>query len=212
MAFGSAIHSAAEILYRNLMVVKKVPPNEYLLRVFKGAYESFPEDQLIYGEKASKADLFKTAEQIIGLLSDETPPANIVAVEEAKVVDLDALKIIQRVDLVTRSEGDNVLTLWDLKTAARRYGDEEKAKAQEQLSLYAVAYDEPVRLKAKVLLKQKTPSIENVDLEYNPDQGPAVVSEICNVKHAIENGVHYKIRSFRCQTCGYKHLCRPELA
>jgi len=210
LIFGSALHECAEVLYRHWKAFNKPAPQELLERIFWHSYEKTPEEDVIYTETQSKDDLFHTAGQLLGLLVNE-PGLEVLEVETAKVLDLDGLKVPCRIDLVTRGE-DGIPVIWDLKTAARKYGEDELLKVGFQLGLYSLAFNPPFKLKTKVLLKQRTAKIENIDIPGSFEIVEEVIDNIKAVKHAIEAQVHYRIRSFKCAGCGWKYLCdkKPE--
>jgi CRISPR/Cas system-associated exonuclease Cas4 (RecB family) len=207
LVFGSSIHAACQAYYDYWRRFKQVLPKETLHRIFRAHYYRTPDKDILYSEKQGQKELFAMAEGLLSVLVEQPMPEEVIAVEADKIIDLGDFRLIGRADLVTRDKG--VLTIWDIKTARARYGWEETNRAKSQLSTYALAHEEPVKLGVKLLLKQKTPSVEDIPIEYDKSCGESVVEEMRKCITGIEAGIHFKVKSFRCIQCGYRHICKP---
>ncbi len=207
---GVAIHSAAESWFRSIQ--HKVPLSlEILKRVYRitwGKLESF--NPVVYDGK-TREEIQANADLLLELLMAEDV-GEVVGVEVPVRYQLSSdLDFIGRIDLVTRNS-DGQLVIWDLKSSARRYSDDDFRRVCEQLVLYRGALAEPAHLKVMTLVKTKTPVIETHNLV--PSYLNVRVAELGErfrmVKRSIEAGVHFKNRGWLCNGCGFAHVCNAD--
>ncbi|OGJ85796.1 MAG: hypothetical protein A2268_00895 [Candidatus Raymondbacteria bacterium RifOxyA12_full_50_37] len=204
LPFGSGVHAAAEYMYRRQQAFQEPPEVDVLMRIFQSVFDHSTD--VIYGEKQPKEQLFSTARQLLTLLVNE-PPVRVIAVEHEILVPVDGFYVIGRIDLLT--EDQNGLILWDIKTGAKKYSDEDLKRVAQQLALYGLGISKPVRYAVKTLLKLKEPRIENLQVPVTQADHQEIIEQLLMVKDAMECGKPYRIRSYRCETCGFKHLCDP---
>ena len=204
---GIALHAVAETLYNSKMFNMNIDL-ETLCKVYETTFNGLPFENIIYGKK-TKEEIFDNSKQLIKLLHEDKFEEHIMEVEPSHSVKITPdLTAIVKPDLVT-SDIKGSLTIWDIKSAAKSYSEDDLKRVAEQLMLYSLAYDEPVKLKVKLLLKKKKPEIK--DIEINPEELGITYDDIINkfimVKLALESGVHFKSRSWACANCGYAKIC-----
>jgi CRISPR/Cas system-associated exonuclease Cas4 (RecB family) len=205
MALGSGFHSAAEVYYRAVMLKHRIDA-EVLFRIFESRWSRFPADEIIYGEK-DREEIFVKAKQLIDLLVNAPLPHQVLAVERSLSLSLTSnLKIIGRPDLIIR-DSDGWLTICDIKTSAKAYSDEDLFRCANQMLGYGLALDEPVKFKVMLFLKKKVPELINVPIAPDLVGFEEWRNRALMVKLAIEKGIRYRNRSYRCDTCEYGYLC-----
>ncbi len=207
---GVAMHAAAESWFRSRQY--KVPMTlETLVRVYRITWDQLESVRPVVYDGKSREEIEANAVMLLELLMKEDV-GEVVGVEVPVKYRLSSdLDFIGRIDLVTR-DSDDQLVLWDLKTTARRYSDDDFRKVCEQLVLYRGALAEPAHIKVMTLVKTKAPVIESHRLvpSYLNVNEAELVERFRMVKRSIEVGVHFKNRGWQCNGCGFIHVCNAD--
>jgi CRISPR/Cas system-associated exonuclease Cas4 (RecB family) len=202
---GTCLHAAAEAYYRGLYLNRPFDIN-ILFRVFSIMWEQTPENQIIYSAK-EKTEIFDQAHTLLELLIKHERPHQILAIERPLTYQLsNDLKIVGRPDLIFRDK-DGWLTIVDLKSSSKSYGIDERYNATSQIFGYALALQEPVKLRVRLFLKLKEPRIEDVILNPDDIDYTEWKDRFIGVKRAIENNIRFKSRSWQCKSCSFAYLC-----
>lgn len=202
---GSCIHAAAEVWYRSLFIGHTMSAAA-LYRMFKLRWEQAEQDQIMYAAK-DRDELFTKAYDLLDLLVQSDVPHQILGVERNLTYQLTSdLTIVGKPDLIYRAK-DGSLTILDIKTSARSYNDDDLRAVTLQCFTYCMMMKEPAKLVLKLLLKTKEPRI--VDIQLNPEEVNYAEwrDQFIQVKRAIEAGIRYRVRSFKCATCQYAYAC-----
>jgi hypothetical protein len=152
-------------------------------------------------------EIFIKAYDLLDLLVESEQPHEILGVERNMSLQLtNELAIVGKPDLIYRDRDGN-LTILDLKTSARSYSEDDLRAVTLQCFSYCVMMKEPAKLVLKLLLKTKEPRV--VDIPLNPDgiSHEEWRDQFVMVKRAIEAGIRYRVRSFKCATCQYSYAC-----
>jgi len=207
---GVAIHAAAESWFRSIQ--HKVPLSlDVLKRVYRITWEKLEQIRPVSYDAKNREEIMANAELLLELLMAEDI-GEVVGVEIPVKYSISSdLDFIGRVDFVTRNS-DGQLVIWDLKSSARRYSDDDFRRVCEQLVLYRGVLAEPAHLKVMTLVKTKEPVIESHNLL--PTKLNVKESELTErfrmVKRSIEAGVHFKNRGWQCNGCGFAHVCNAD--
>jgi CRISPR/Cas system-associated exonuclease Cas4 (RecB family) len=180
---------------------------ETLFKVFCIRYEREPQDQITYGSK-DRDSIYATARKLLELLVHQVErPHKIVAIERSISYALTPdLTIVGRPDLIAR-DASGRLVLTDVKSTARSYGPDDIRRVTEQCWFYALAMDEAITLRCLLLLKKKTPEIQEIRLSPDDVDYDEMVQKAVGVKASIEAGIHFRVRSWACAGCGFRQFC-----
>jgi putative RecB family exonuclease len=177
LAFGRAIHAAVAHYYRHVKHFGEPLPLAVLKGCFHGEFkEALAQGlEVLYKEGESEQGLRDKGDALLEAFHAKVRPQTVEAVELPFLVDLVdpatgevlGVKLAGVFDLV-ESDGSGSMTIADLKTANRRYG-ETQVENHLQATLYAYAlrrlgYSTDGRntlIRFDVLLKTKQPDLEN---------------------------------------------------
>lgn len=216
LAFGSAFHRAAEeALVQRMTGVEAVIDD--LVKVFEASLdESETAAPIKWGERDDRVGAVEQGRRMLAAwLAAERPPGQVIAVEHAFEVELAPWlpKLQGRADVVL--EGDDHITILDLKTSRTHWGPDEIEAGRDQLLLYAAGLRDlievagkPVRLGWWIVGKVKHPWVETVWL---PAPLPAVDRPIkiaTIVVEAIEKQLFVPSPGWACATCPFRSACR----
>lgn len=168
LVFGGAIHRAVELHFRELLAGNPAPDLDTLLVEYQDAWRERELALVKFGKGEDINTLSRLAERVLLAFqqSDLAHPAGrIVGVEEelrGQVAD-DCPDLLARIDLLI--EGDDALSVIDLKTARSRWSQQQAEDSGEQLLLYSELAKElvpgkPLRLQFLVITKAKSPVVE----------------------------------------------------
>jgi len=215
LAFGSAMHRAMEEALVRRMAGTDIPVAELV-----GAFEVILDEAELeapirWSEKESRESVTAQAKAMLEVWLARPRTGKTLAVEEGFEIELAPwLRLSGRVDLVEETE-DGHLLLTDLKTSRSAWGDEQVLQGQDQLVLYREglrslieAVGKPVRLAWEVLLKQKAPRVEVVELK-DPPTAERAIRTATIVQEAIEKRIFVPSPGvMQCHGCPYRSACR----
>jgi len=153
----------------------------------------------------------------VELYLSEPPPENIVGVEQRFMVPLHNSRgeilekpLVAILDLLC--EDENGLKVVELKTSGRKYSEAETATSL-QVTCYLNAirekYDRPASLYYKVLVKTKTPQVQEIKTERTPADINRLGDLVEMIERAITAKVFYPIENvMNCSTCSFRQPCR----
>ena len=132
MALGSAVHHALAVYHRQLLL-GTLPSSQEIQAEFLNAWNSTETNRPVqYGNGEKKSALLEQGAALIAAYVDESPPQNILAIEEPLMVPIHnshgeflEKPLLAIVDLMTREPDGLVVT--DFKTSARRYSEADAA-------------------------------------------------------------------------------------
>jgi putative RecB family exonuclease len=212
MAFGTSVHAAIEWFQRERLE-GRVPSVEKAVQLFEADWFAQNVEPLVFAEKDDQDSLREKARALIPKYL-AVVSAKPLAVESAFEVDLcdpetgEVLDVRLRgyIDLV--EEGD---VLVDVKTAAR-LPEAGGLERHLQLSTYALAYlldhGRIPTLRLDMLLKQKTPRVEQLPTERSLADLAWTARLIAGTGEAIEAGHFFPNPSWRCTECEYFAACQ----
>lgn len=217
MVLGSAVHkSLAE--YHRLLQAKQPVSRDHVQETFLAAWlQSEGEKKIHYRDGDDRNKMLDQGVALLGLYQDQSPPQEIVAVEQSMMVPLlnSRGEFLQRplvavIDLLYREQGGLVVN--EFKTSGRRFAVSEADNAL-QASAYVHAihhrYDEAARVRYTVLVKTKTPAIQNLDTVRNDDDLGRLGDIAETIERAIEAQIFYPVESpLNCSGCPFFRPCR----
>lgn len=216
LAFGSAIHRAMETALVQRMA-GEAPDLDHIVSVFGGALaDSATEAPIRWSEKETLGTVMAQARAMLAVWLDHPRPGRIIGVEESfDVAVAPWLRLTGRVDVIEESEDGNFLLLTDLKSSRSAWGDEQILQGQDQLVLYREglrplidAIGKPVRLGWEVILKQKTPRVEFIELTDPPPTAERAIKIATIVQEAIERQIYVPSPGWQCSGCPFRAACR----
>jgi len=215
LIFGSAIHSALEAYFRELLTTRWSLGIDALMAVYHETSIQVTLAEVQFGKNEDFASLAQLAKRMLQafLNSDlSRPVGSIIGIEEEFQAPLiaDCPDLFARLDLML--ESDDALTITDFKTARTRWSSGDVNASEGQLLLYHELVqrfaDKPVRLQFAVITKSKEPVIELQTVNPDPQRIERVRRLIKNVWTGIQLQNFYPVPSaMNCPTCGYRDRC-----
>jgi putative RecB family exonuclease len=217
LAFGGAIHAAAEFHFRELMAGNEPPDLDTLLAVYQDEWRQRASDTIRFGKGETVNSLGRLADRMLRAFQacDLSQPAGrIIGVEEELRGRFAAgcPDVLARIDLLT--ETDEALVVTDLKTSRSRWSREQLEDAGEQLLLYhslvaELIPDKPVQLQFAVVTKTKTPAADLLPVDVTPQRLERTKHVVQRVWRSIEAEVFYPAPSpLSCPACPFREACR----
>ena len=150
-------------------------------------------------------------------LAAAPPPERVLDVERAFSLDLTdpdtgqvlPLPLIGAMDAVVVEGGETVI--WELKTAARRWGADQLAYDM-QPTVYQLAARElghrDAAVKLLVTTKAAKPAVQVERLSRGPGDERDLVATAKSLLNAVAAGVDHPARGWQCKGCQYAGACR----
>ena len=228
LAFGRAMDAAVSHFYRHVKHFGEPLPLGVLKGCFQGEFEEALGQGLavLYKEGESEGLLREKGDALLEVFHGKVRPQTVEAVQLPFLVDLVdpatgavlSAKLAVIFDLV-ESDGNGNMTIADLKTAKRRYG-QNQVENHLQATLYAYAlrrlgYSTDGRntlIRFDVLLKSKQPDLESYYAVKAAEDENWALAQVRRVLRAIEAGAYFPIRSWRCPDCPFRRRCAADIA
>ena len=215
LIFGSAIHSALEIFFRELLSGQRSLGIDDLLATYHEAWIQTDLSEVQFGKDEDVASLGRLAERMLQAFLNSAlsrPAGSIIGIEEEFQAPLiaDCPDLYARLDLMVESE--DALLVTDFKTARSRWSSAEANASEGQLLIYHELVqrfaDKPIRLQFAIITKSKEPSVELRTIDPDPQRIARMRRLIQNVWTGIQSGNFYPVPSaMNCPTCGYRDRC-----
>jgi CRISPR/Cas system-associated exonuclease Cas4 (RecB family) len=217
MALGSAVHEGLATYHRHLQSNEPIPAG-HVQETFLSAWQASEDRQPIqFKDKENRDDVLAQGLGLLELYMQETPPQDIVAIEEPMMVPLftSAGECLEKplmavLDLLHRDEHGLVVS--EYKTSGRRYSELE-TEMMLQATTYAHAvqqrYDEKPGVRYVVLVKTKKPQVQYLETVRTD----ADINRLGDIVHAIERAIQaeafYPVEStMNCSGCPFYRQCR----
>jgi CRISPR/Cas system-associated exonuclease Cas4 (RecB family) len=217
LVFGSAIHRAAEFHFRELLAGNPAPDLDTLLDCYQEEWRERAGMPIEFPKRDDVDSLGQLAERVLMAFRNSdvaAPHGTILGVEEelrGKVVE-GCPELLARIDLITETDGDLVVT--DLKTARSRWSQAQAELSDEQLLLYGelarrLAPERSLRLQFAVLTKTKSPVVEVHEVVVDPRRIDRTKRVFERTWAAIESRQVYPAPSvMNCSGCPFQQPCR----
>lgn len=223
LIFGGSIHAALELHYRCRLEGLSATP-EALLSAYHDAWRREVADagagdmsvRFNKGDDQNTVDVL-AHRMIAAFLASPlaTPKGTILGIEEELrvVLDENLPDLLARVDLVTMTDGS--LFVIDFKTSRSRWNEQKAQESGDQLLLYRQTVERmgrslglPVKLHFAIITKAKTPAVQLMQVQTDPDRVAGVTESVSQVWEAIQGGNFYPSPSpMNCVTCPFKSRC-----
>lgn len=215
LIFGSAIHAAIEISFREQLTSGRLLGIDALMAAYHERWIAANLSEVQFGTNEDLAGLGRLAERMLTSFLDSAaskPTGSIIGIEEefqAPLID-NCPDLFARLDLMIETE--EFLTVTDFKTARSRWSLSEVNASEGQLLIYhelvRVLSDKPVRLQFAVITKTKEPVIDVRTVDPNPQRIERIRRLIQNVWTGIQLQNFYPVPSaMNCPSCGYRDRC-----
>ena len=113
------------------------------------------------------------------------------------------------VDLIEEEE-DGTIYITELKTSGKRF-DQMRVSFDLQMSIYAAAREvlgfPTAKLRFCVLVRSRKPSIETYEVVRETTEIAEAGTVVSGVLRAVDAGIFYPVRSWRCATCPVRPAC-----
>lgn len=217
LILGSAVHATLAEYHRQLRD-DKTPMIDHLKQTFVQTWGEIESDKTVaYRPGEGRNDLIEKGITLVEIYLKQPPPENIVAIEEELIVPLYNSRgeflekpLVAVIDLMTRESGG--LLVRDFKTSSRKYGDADAATAL-QVTCYVHAvqerYDEVPEFRYTVLIKTKTPQVQELPAEREHADIGRLGDLIETVERGVTSNLFYPIEnSLNCSGCPFRVPCR----
>ena len=215
LIFGSAIHSALEMFFRELLSGQRSLGIDDLLATYHEAWIQTDLSEVQFGKDEDVASLGRLAERMLQAFLNSAlsrPAGSIIGIEEEFQAPLiaDCPDLYARLDLMVESE--DALQVTDFKTARSRWSSAEANASEGQLLIYHELVqrfaDKPIRLQFAIITKSKEPSVELRTIDPDPQRIARMRRLIQNVWKGIQSGNFYPVPSaMNCPVCSYRDRC-----
>lgn len=216
LVFGSAIHSALEFHYRELLAGEPAPDLDTMLNVYQEAWQARKDDNIDFGKNETVDALGILAESIFLQFKKSElaqPEGRILGIEEELRGQLvpGCPDLLARVDLILEADEEVVVT--DFKTSRSRWSQGNLDASSGQLLLYhelarPLAGNKPLRLEFLVVTKTKQPAIERHTVEVSPLRIARIRRMVERVWASIAAGNFYPAPSpTSCPSCPFREPC-----
>lgn len=217
LVFGSAIHQAAELHYRELLSGNPAPDLDTLLDAYQATWQERDLVAIKFSKDEDVNSLGELAERVLTAFQQSPlakPRGQIVGIEEelrGRIME-ECPELLARVDLLV-DEG-NELLVTDLKTAKSRWSPHQANDSGGQLLLYSELAKEllpgkSTRLQFLVITKAKAPVVEAHTVSIDPARIKRTRSVVRQVWQAMRRGVVYPNPSpMNCPNCPFTEPCR----
>jgi putative RecB family exonuclease len=217
LVLGSAVHQALAEYHRRLQSNKKVSRDEVRV-AFLNAWTEAEQDRTVqFREGDDRQKVLDQGVALLELYQDQSPPEQILAIEQSMMVPLENSRgqflekpLVAVIDLLSRES--NELVVNEFKTSSRRFAESE-VDSGLQASAYAHAilqrYDERARVRYTILIKAKTPAIQNLET-VRTDFDLTRLGDIAEaIERAIASEAFYPVETpMNCSGCPYFRPCK----
>jgi putative RecB family exonuclease len=215
LIFGSAIHAALEVFFRERLSTRQTLGIDALMAVYHESWIETDLSNIRFGKGEDLAGQGRLAERMLQAFLDShasRPSGAIVGIEEevrAPVI-ANCPDLLARLDLMVESEDAILIT--DFKTSRARWSAAETDANEGQLLIYHEVIrelaDKPIRLQFAVITKTKQPDIELRTVDPDPQKIERIRRLVQNVWASIQTGLFYPVPSaMNCPGCGYRDRC-----
>jgi putative RecB family exonuclease len=217
LVLGRAVHEGLAEYHRRLQK-HQACSGEIIRKKFRAAWrQAESEGQIQYRPGETRQELIELGTTLLDTYLQQSPPAQIVAVEQTWVVPLVTSggeildkPLVAVVDLVVRESEQLVVT--EFKTSSRRYSQADLDSAQQATSYAHVMQDRFARLpliRYIVLVKTKTPTIQQIEAKRTAAEVLRLGDIFQSVEWAIAAGAFYPVESPQnCSGCAFREACR----
>jgi putative RecB family exonuclease len=210
LAFGSALHEAAGAYYQSRLEGDTLKPDQ-MLDVYRDTWRAAENIRYFNGDNESS--LQEKAKQMIDVfVQNVDPEAQILGVEEHFKFQIEGVPPFEGyIDLIEESQ-DGVITIADLKTAAKKLADS-NVHSNLQLTAYnigaqALGFDpESLILRLDVITKTKSPELTRHATTRTQQDRDRFIRLVKQVWSAIEHHAFYPKQDWQCGQCAWAEPC-----
>lgn len=214
LAFGSSIHEAVGAFHQSCLEGDPLNASQ-LADVYRQAWMSHADERSIRFSNGDDAEsLTSKAKLMLEVFHGAfDPTVQIVGIEEPFEVDLGKRipPLVGWIDCI-ESSPDGIVSIVDLKTAARRYSDQ-TVQSNLQLTCYslgaqALGFNGETRFRLDVLLKTRNPELVRYETARTDEDRRRFLKLVKSVWRAVKHGDFYPQQGWMCSQCGYAGPCR----
>ena len=213
LAFGSAIHAALAAFYQQLKDEREPMPTLELLQHFDTEWQAqLAAGDVLFGDKEDADTLRTTAHGMLTTFTEEgLRPNEILGIEVPFALELPGREeqLVGAFDLVAKDDDGAVLII-EHKTAARRWS-QDQLRYDIQAAAYTWAAAElglgQVEVCYQLLLKTKTPAVENYRVQRGPADMDDLQATITGILRAVDAHAFWPTRGWQCAGCQFAYAC-----
>lgn len=218
LAFGSAFHGALAVHYAAKKEGRQIADDE-MLEGFRVVWaDKTSTDTPLEKADEDAADPLDLAVRMLAAFQEHVAneDVEVVAIEEPFAAILhnpDTGDVLEEqltgfIDLVVVEDGRHVII--EHKTSAKRYGADQ-LRFDQQLSGYQFAMRQrgwpDVGLRFQIVTKTKAPVVQVEDVLRDEHDEVDFLRTVVGVLKAIDAGVFFPIRGWKCRGCQYRRRC-----
>lgn len=217
LVFGSAVHSAVEHHFNELMAGDEPPKIEALIGEYDRQWNEVDRQAVHFGKGEDVESLRRLATKMLRafqLSSLATPAGHIIGVEEELRGRIVAAcpDLLGRIDLIVETPDELIVT--DLKTSRSRWSRRQADDSAGQLLLYhelvrSFAPGKRLRLQFAVLTKTQQPVVDLHEVSASRQAIDRTKRIIERVWKAVDTAAFYPAPSpMQCAHCSFREPCR----
>ncbi|AFM24874.1 RecB family exonuclease [Desulfomonile tiedjei] len=211
LAFGSALHEAVGAYYQSRLEGEALKPDQ-MHDVYRATWQDAENIKYFNGD--NEKTLLQKAKQLIDVFHENVSPDTLVlGVEEFFEFNIEGVPPFQGyIDLIEQSP-DGMITVADLKTAAKKLGDN-NVHSNLQLTAYslgaeALGFDpDSLTMRLDVLTKTKSPEMVRYETTRTHLERDRFVKLVKQVWSAIERHAFFPRDDWHCAQCAWADHCR----
>jgi putative RecB family exonuclease len=211
MTFGSSLHEAVAAYYQSRLEGDTIRPDQ-MLDVYRDTWQNAEGIKYFNGD--NEESLLKKAEQLISVFHEQVDPQiTVLGVEEFFEFKIAGVPPFQGyIDLIEESP-EGIITVADLKTAAKKLGDN-NVHSNLQLTAYslgaeALGFDpDSLTMRLDVITKTKSPEMVRYETTRTVAERERFVKLVKRVWHAIEHHAFFPREDWHCSQCAWAVHCR----
>lgn len=217
LVLGSSVHAALAEYHRTIQQDEPTDTAKLHAIISQTWTKRESETRISFRDGETQDELVAQGISLVELYLKESPPENIVAIEQEIIAPLHNSQgeyletpLVAVADLITK--GNEELTIREFKTSGRAYSEME-AETSLQPACYVNAVQEtfgqPATVEYTVLVKTKTPKVQRLTTVRTDEDLSRLGDIVENIERAIQAQVFYPVETpLNCSTCPYRQPCR----
>lgn len=216
--FGTALHGALALYHQQLAAGLSLSCDE-VVREFEELFEVAQRGPVPvqWADADAKERMLDQARELTSLYLAQRTARRVIAVEAPFKVAPERLPrpfafnevLAGIVDLI-EEEADGSIYITELKTSSKRF-DQARVSFDLQMSIYGAAREAlgfpTAKLRFCVLVRGRKPAIETYEVVRTETEIEEAGFVVSGVLRAVEAGIFYPLRSWRCSTCTVRANC-----
>ncbi len=220
MAFGSSIHRALEIAYTGWKP-DEPPPLSVAQETLEADLAIRLQDPILeFNGGETPEGLIEKGKAVLAVWAEQATYEEVTATEQEFRVPVEhpmtgeslGVDLTGVVDLLVRVPGQEMPTVVDFKTSARKFSDGQLfTDLQARVYAYAMRRlhgGDLVPMRWDIFIKTKRPSVQQIEFVKGPEEDLRVFELVRAAERGVATGVfHPNDGSMWCTSCPYRSAC-----